>query len=553
MLILLLAACTGPGKPASDGTEPGSDPVDTGCPGADPDADGDGVLDCNDGCPADAAKVDPGTCGCGVPDGDADGDLTADCLDLCPDDPDKVEPGTCGCGVPDRDDDADGLLICLDNCPDAANADQADGEGDGVGDACDNCPTVPNPDQADADLDGVGDRCWCGPSPATCVDGLAAGFPCEEVDLLAYIPHFALDASLGNDVWGWVDPATGDEYALLGLDVGMAVLDVTNPYPPEWVGTLPAAGEWSLWRDLEADDGVAWIGSEAEGHGVQAFDLTVLPTLSGGPYTLTEVGRYTGIGSSHTVAVEPETGVVYVTGADDCAGGVLFLDGSNPAAPTKLGCYAAAGYVHDARCVVYAGPDADHLGQVVCATADGWSERVSFVDATDPSAPTTISQLGDYTDAAYAYTHQGWFTEDHAYFLLSDEFDELGSGLPSRTYVLDVRDLDAPALLGVYTGPTLAIDHNLFVVGDRVYMANYTAGLRILDASAVAEGVLAEVGSFDIVPEDDSATFTGAWSVYPFFPSGTVVIQGIEQGTFLVRPRQGASRPRHPPHPPAPP
>lgn len=425
VLLLLLAACTGPGKPSPEDTDPGFDPVDTGCPGADPDTDPDGVLDCNDGCPEDEAKVDPGTCGWGVPDSDV---------------------------------------------------------------------------------------------------GFAAGFPCDEVDLLAYIPHFALDASLGNDVWGWVDPATGDEYALLGLDVGMAVLDVTNPYCPEWIGTLPAAGEWSLWRDLESDDGIAWIGSEAEGHGVQAFDLTVLPTLSGGPYTLTEARRYTGIGSSHTVAVEPETGVVYVTGSDDCAGGVLFLDGSDPAAPTKLGCYAAAGYVHDARCVVYAGPDPDHAGQLVCATADGWSERVSFVDATDPAAPTTISQLGNYTDSAYAYTHQGWFTEDHAYFLLSDEFDEPGSGLPWRTCVLDVRDLDAPVLLGVYTGPTLAIDHNLFVVGDRVYMANYTAGLRILDASAVANGVLAEVGAFDIVPDDDSATFTGAWSIYPFFPTGLVTL-----------------------------
>lgn len=537
---LVLAACTGP---AGESDDPGPDPaddtarVDTGCPGADPDHDGDGVLDCFDACPDDPAKAAPGACGCGVADADTDADTTPDCLDGCPEDAAKSDPGACGCGLPDTDADGDGLIHCEDNCPGVANAGQADEESDGVGDACDNCVTVPNPDQADADADGVGDLCWCGPAPALCVDGFASGFPCEGVDLLAYLPHFVLDASLGNDAWGWVDPETGDEYALLGLDVGMAVLDITNPYCPDWVGTLPAAGDWSLWRDLEADEDHAWIGSEAEGHGIQSFDLRSLTTLENGPHVLAEAGRYTGVGSSHTVGVEPTTGLVYVTGSDDCAGGVLFLDGADPSDPLKLGCYAEAGYVHDARCIVYAGPDADHAGQLVCATADGWSERVSFVDASDPTAPTTISTVGSYTDAAYAYTHQGWFTEDHAWFLLSDEFDELGSGLPSRTYLFDVRDLDAPALFATYSGPTTAIDHNLFVLGDRVYMANYTAGLRVLDASGVAGGALVEVASFDVVPEHDDAVFTGAWSVYPYFPSGTIVIETIEQGTFLVRSR----------------
>jgi predicted outer membrane repeat protein len=65
------------------------------------DADGDGVLDCADGCPNDPDKNEPGTCGCGTPDTDSDNDGVLDCDDGCPNDPAKIAPGACGCGVPE--------------------------------------------------------------------------------------------------------------------------------------------------------------------------------------------------------------------------------------------------------------------------------------------------------------------------------------------------------------------------------------------------------------------------------------------------------------------
>ncbi|MEK6800113.1 MAG: thrombospondin type 3 repeat-containing protein, partial [Planctomycetota bacterium] len=100
------------------------------------DADGDGVLDCNDRCPLDARKSAPGTCGCGFSDIDSDHDGIPDCIDPCPPlgfpdldgdgicdledgcpgDPAKSEPGVCGCGVPDDDTDADGTADCIDLC-----------------------------------------------------------------------------------------------------------------------------------------------------------------------------------------------------------------------------------------------------------------------------------------------------------------------------------------------------------------------------------------------------------------------------------------------------
>lgn len=49
-----------------------------------PDGNGDGVVDCNDGCPADPLKTAPGLCGCGIV-GDADADGVAGCGGDCDD------------------------------------------------------------------------------------------------------------------------------------------------------------------------------------------------------------------------------------------------------------------------------------------------------------------------------------------------------------------------------------------------------------------------------------------------------------------------------------
>ena len=93
-----------------------SAPGDCGCGVEDLDSDKDGVADCNDGCPTDPTKTSPGDCGCNA--SDADGDGVDDCVDNCPDDPNKTDPGACGCGNEDTDTDGDGTADCVDNCPD---------------------------------------------------------------------------------------------------------------------------------------------------------------------------------------------------------------------------------------------------------------------------------------------------------------------------------------------------------------------------------------------------------------------------------------------------
>ena len=81
----------------------------------------------------------------------------------------------------------------------------------------------------------------------------------------------------------------------------------------------------------------------------------------------------------------------------------------------------------------------------------------------------------------------------------------------------------------------LLADHNQYMHNGYVWQANYCAGLRVLDASDMETGTLTEVAYFDVAPECDTAVFTGSWSVYPFFKSGTVIVQSIEKGLFVVK------------------
>jgi hypothetical protein len=127
--------------------------------------------------------------------------------------------------------------------------------------------------------------------------------------------------------------------------------------------------------------------------------------------------------------------------------------------------------------------------------------------------------------------------------LLDDELDErnFAAVTNTRTLIWDVRDLDAPVYFADYIGLANSIDHNQYIVGNYAYQANYQSGLRILDISDIANGNLSEAGFFDIYPSSDSPNFNGAWSVYPFFASGNVVVSGIEQGLYILRPNLGTS------------
>jgi choice-of-anchor B domain-containing protein len=396
-------------------------------------------------------------------------------------------------------------------------------------------------------LDANGRSCSCGcalradaqPSArlaaqaeTTCTNGMAGPYPCRDIDLMAFLPPEEIGGGTGNDIWGWTDPLTGREYALVGRSTGTAFVDISAPTRPIYLGILPTHTVSSTWRGIKVFANHAFVVSEALNHGMQVFDLTQLRDVVNPPVTFAETAYYAGFGSTHTLALNSRTGFAYAVGTRTCEGGLHVVDVREPASPRTAGCFALDGYTHETQCVVYEGPDTVYRDREICLSSN--EDTLTIVDVTDKLDEIQLSRTG-YDGSAY--THQGWLTEDQRYFLVNDESDERAFNHPTRTWIWDVSDLDAPQLTAYYDGPTPSIDHNLYIRGDLVYESNYRSGLRILDVNEVAQGTLRERGFFDIYPADDAPAFNGAWTSYPFFSSGSVVVNGIEQGLFVLRPR----------------
>ncbi|MBI2568286.1 MAG: choice-of-anchor B family protein [Candidatus Schekmanbacteria bacterium] len=380
-----------------------------------------------------------------------------------------------------------------------------------------------------------------------CTNGLAGVYPCRGVELLAHLPLEAIGGvsdAIANDVWGWTDAASGKSFALVGLSNGTALVDVTQPVRSRYVGLLPtmsrlrggrcagrsggACGD-STWRGVKAYADHAFVVSEEYDHGLQVLDLRQLLSVSGKAQVFAETAHFAGFGSAHNIAVNEESGFAYAVGSDRCAGGLFMIDVRVPAQPTYAGCYDGDGYTHDVQCVIYRGPDARYAGREICFASN--EDTVTIVDVTAKDAPR---QLGRQTYEGVGFVHQGWLTEDQRYFLSDDELDEVDFGHPTRTYIWDMGDLERPAMIGYYQSQSSAIDHNLFIRGSRAYAANYRSGLRVFDLAGVAAARLEEIAFFDIYPASDDAVFSGAWNVYPYFPDGTIVVSGIEQGLFVL-------------------
>jgi choice-of-anchor B domain-containing protein len=402
-------------------------------------------------------------------------------------------------------------------------------------------------------LDANGRRCSCGcalktdaqpvarlaaQDTTTCTDGMAGPYPCRDIDLLAFLPGDEIGGGTGNDIWGWTDPVTGREYALVGRSTGTAFVDISTPTQPVYLGLLPTHTVASTWRGIKVFANHAFVVSEALNHGMQVFDLTQLRDVVRPPTTFVETAYYAGFGSTHTLALNPRTGFAYAVGTRTCEGGLHVVDVREPTVPRTAGCFALDGYTHETQCVVYEGPDTAYRDREICLNSN--EDTLTIVDATDKLDPMQLSRTG-YDGSAY--THQGWLTENQRFFLVNDEGDETAFRHRTRTWIWDVSDLDAPVLATYYDGSTPSIDHNLYIRGNLVYESNYRSGLRVLDASDVAQGTLRELGFFDIYPADDGPAYNGAWTSYPYFASGAVIVNGIEQGLFVVRPRVSPSTP----------
>ena len=301
--------------------------------------------------------------------------------------------------------------------------------------------------------------------------------PCANISLYAHISPKDLGGQQVNDIWGWVDPETSKEYALVGLTDGVSFVDVTKPNEPIVVGkldesdfplkytsfslndfpacnlglgsttTAKAVSQGTAWRDMKVFDNHMFVVSDGQIQ-MQVFDLTRLRAFDGEFMQFKEDALYKDLGNAHNIAINEDSGFAYaigVTQAETCGSrnetGLHIIDINDPKNPTFAGCYAdpttefnssfsaGIGYIHDTQCLDH-NNDELHGVELCFSSAEGAvvitdvADKENFDDATQWLAPT-----------------QAWPTLTSRLYrglpilLMNDELDELNFGRTTKTHL----------------------------------------------------------------------------------------------------------------------
>jgi choice-of-anchor B domain-containing protein len=386
----------------------------------------------------------------------------------------------------------------------------------------------------------------------TCLDGSADGFSCLNMSLLAHIPlsDFPSQPISANDIWGHVDLNTNKEYAIIGLKNAVAVVDVTTATSPEVIGSIP--GLSSTWRDIKVYQyfdtpslrwqAYAYSTTEAN-EGLTIIDLNDLEN------GISVVRRQTTDSTAHNIyisnvdyglniALAGQEPAVHILGSNNFGGAFRSYSLSDPEALGSTYTDSEGtriDYTHDATSLTIN----DARAQTDCVQANN-NDCLVILDFNedslrvwDHSDKNQAIELGSSSYPNAEYTHSGWWSEDKQYVIVHDELDEQTYNLNTTLNIFDISSLSTPTLVGTWTGPTRAIDHNGFVRGNRYYMSNYERGLTVLDITDPSDPV--EVGFFDTYPVSDNAGFNGAWGVYPFLPSGNILVSDINSGLYIIQ------------------
>ena len=337
-----------------------------------------------------------------------------------------------------------------------------------------------------------------------------AGYPAENVVLRKHLPLSDFGASFAEDCWGYVSDS-GREYAIIGLSNGTGFVEITDPDNPVIVSVVltPNRG-----RDMKvyqhyvyssSDSGPTHVIDVAE---IDSGVVTLVNSLDAG---------------THNIFINEQSGFLYAS----TGGTMVVLDLSDPINPAVVGIWGIwEGQAHDATVITY--KEGPYAGREIAFVFAGGDGVLDIVDVTDKS---NLFLIGQTSYPNPGYTHQGWLTADRQYLYVGDE----GDGIP-RTTIIAVNDLSNPTFISDFTTGLDSTDHNLYVHDGFIFEANNTSGLRIFNTADPVNPV--EVGYFDTFPAHNNAGFEGAWSAYPFFPSGTVIVSDRVGGLFILDPSE---------------
>ncbi len=321
--------------------------------------------------------------------------------------------------------------------------------------------------------------------------------------------------------------ANNKEYALVGNQTGTGIVDVTNPTTPILLKQVTALN--SLWREIKVYQHYAYVTTEAAGQGLQIIDLTKL----GLPVPDVDVKSFTGpegdlviINNIHSLHIDTAKGFLYafggsstvkVGGVNTNVNGAVVLDiKTDPWNPRYVGQYSTS-YIHDG----FAINDTLYGGHI-------YAGYFSIIDFRNKTSPIVINTQTTPT----TFPHNTWRSDDGRTLFTTDEKPA------SYIAAYDISNPTNIKLLDKIRSPAVenAIVHNTHVLNDYLVTSWYTEGVTIVDAHRPQN--LVQVGQYDTY-DGSGAVFAGAWGVYPYLPSGNLIVSNYTsgQGLFVLTPQ----------------
>jgi choice-of-anchor B domain-containing protein len=326
---------------------------------------------------------------------------------------------------------------------------------------------------------------------------------------LGLIGSYEWSTTEGSDIWGWVDPVDGGEYALVGLNDGFSCVNVSNPTNP--VEMFYISDINSTWRDVKTWGDYAYVTTEADA-GLLIVDLT---DMSGNTYwhvsnfTHPTTGNSVEFTAAHNLYID-ENGICYIFGASSANGGspsdgAIFLDvAANATAPHYLGEWDDH-YIHDGMVrgdTMYAG----------CIYAG----ELFVVDVSNKSNPFN---LGTHS-TPNAFTHNAWISDDGDFVFTTDEKSDAYLAAYDITDCSNIQEVDR-----IQSNPgSLSIPHNAHVDGNFLITSYYRDGTTVHDITHPNNMI--QVAYYDSYSGSGDG-FDGCWGTYPFFPSGIIISSEI--------------------------
>ena len=384
-----------------------------------------------------------------------------------------------------------------------------------------------------------------------CENGLADGYPCDNVSLLSRVTinQLSSESSDVNDIWGHIDLNTQREYAIVGMNSSVVVVDISSPTSPSVVGEV--FGQRTGWRDIKVlqyyDDTAsrwrAYAYASSESQGFSIIDLNDLPNS----VSLSSLNRddnnahniyVSNVNYTFNTTINNAAPQLHLVGQASNGGAFRSYNLDTPQTPaasfTPNGS-TRADYTHDISSMFITDGRAE--SECTNGSAEGCTVMLDFNESEmrlwDHTVQNSTVELSSISYDNVAYTHSGWVTEDQRYAFVHDEIDERQFSLNTRVMVFDISSLTNPVLAATWVSENTTVDHNGYVRGNRYYISNYERGLTILDISDPTAPE--QIGFFDTYPDFNSSNFNGAWGVYPFLPSGNIIVSDRQRGLFVLQ------------------